>query len=126
MKQLFGLLVIFLSINSCTNSTGQKQHDLLQGTWHFETGHINGSSTDASELLNKTVLEFTKDSMYCNLFGGDTNIPQKQAYLFEQNSITTKSDLKLIIDTLTENSLTLSFDLTFGTQVVKYQLNLKN
>jgi len=126
MKQLFGLLVIFLSINSCTNSNEQKQLDLLQGTWHFETGHINGSSTDASELLSKTVLKFTADSMYCNLFGGETNIPQEQAYLFNHNSITTKSDLKLIVDTLTEHSLTISFDLTFGSQVIKYQLNLKN
>lgn len=126
MKHLFGLLAILLSINSCTDSGPQKQHNLLQGTWHFETGSINGNSKDASELLNRTIFEFTQDSMYCNLFGEDTNIPQKQSYVLDRNQITTKGNLKLEVQSLTDNALTLSFDLSFGSQVVKYQLNLKN
>lgn len=117
---LIGLTAIFVS---CNNSDANEKVALLQGTWLFEDGTIN-ESAEGAELLKNLMFEFSEDQFSCELLPEmHRSFGTTEKYKLDENKIVVAEKLELIINELSQEAMTVEFELKQQDFSNKYKLN---
>lgn len=119
------LIMIVLSaiLVSCNNSDADEKVSLLQGVWLFENGTVNDSA-EGAELLKNLIFEFSEDQFSCELLPEmQSAFGKTEKYKLDENKIVVAEKLELVINALTQEAMTVEFELQNQDYSNKYKLN---
>ena len=128
MKKLLLLLIPFLLLlNSCGETVPDNaSKELLTGSWIFESGTRDGG-TEGTELLNNLVFTFTDNQFKCELLPDMMpSLGKEEPYALKENLIVVDEKFNLEIKDISEDQLSLKFELNLGGSPTLFDLNFKS
>ncbi|WMX12806.1 MULTISPECIES: hypothetical protein [unclassified Aureispira] len=128
MKQLLLLILPFMLLfYSCGETVPEDsaQKELLVGSWVFDSGTRDGR-TEGTELLNNLVFTFTESEFKCELLPEMMpSLNKEEPYELKDNSIIVDEKFNLQIKDLSQESLSVEFDLTINESPTTFALKFK-
>ena len=128
MKKLLLLLIPFLLLlNSCGETVPDNaSKELLTGSWIFESGTRDGG-IEGTELLNNLVFTFTDNQFKCELLPDMMpSLGKEEPYALKENLIVVDEKFNLEIKDISEDQLSLKFELNLGGSPTLFDLNFKS
>ncbi len=128
MKKLLLLLIpLLLLLNSCGETVPDNaSKELLTGSWIFESGTRDGG-TEGTELLNNLIFTFTEDQFKCELLPDMMpSLGKEEPYALKENLIVVNEKFNLEIKDISEDQLSLKFELNLGGSPTLFDLNFKS
>jgi len=128
MKKLLLLLIpLLLLLNSCGETVPDNaSKELLTGSWIFESGTRDGG-TEGTELLNNLIFTFTEDQFKCELLPNMMpSLGKEEPYALKENLIVVNEKFNLEIKDISEDQLSLKFELNLGGSPTLFDLNFKS
>jgi hypothetical protein len=128
MKKLLLLLIpLLLLLNSCGETVPDNaSKELLTGSWIFESGTRDGG-TEGTELLNNLIFTFTDDQFKCELLPDMMpSLGKEEPYALKENLIVVNEKFNLEIKDISEDQLSLKFELNLGGSPTLFDLNFKS
>lgn len=128
MKKRLLLLIPFLFLlNSCGETVPEDNtsKELLTGSWIFESGTRDGG-TEGTELLNSLVFTFSDNQFQCELLPEMMpNLGKEEPYALKENRIVVAEKFDLEIKDLSEDNLSLKFELILNGNPTEFDLKFK-
>jgi hypothetical protein len=127
MKKLLLLLIPFLLLlNSCGETVPDNaSKELLTGSWIFESGTRDGG-TEGIELLNNLVFNFTDNQFKCELLPDMMpSLRKEEPYELKENLIVVNEKFNLEIKDISEDNLSLKFELMLDESPTVFDLKFK-